>query len=113
MSSITTHILDISIGRPAQGVAVVLEVQQESEWKHIGTNITDNDGRIRSFLTDDTLFEEGIYRLTFDTESYFAANSVEAFYPHVSITFTISDGTQHFHVPLLVSPFGYSTYRGS
>jgi 5-hydroxyisourate hydrolase len=113
MSSITTHILDISIGRPAKGVSVVLEVQHESQWKHIGTSKTDNDGRIRSFLTDDASFEEGIYRLTFDTESYFAANSVKSFYPHVSITFTISDGNQHFHVPLLLSPFGYSTYRGS
>jgi 5-hydroxyisourate hydrolase len=113
MSTITTHILDISIGRPATNVSVVLEVQIDREWKQVGSAATDDDGRIRSFLTDDASFEEGIYRLTFDTGSYFATNSLESFYPQVSVTFAISDASQHYHVPLLLSPFGYSTYRGS
>jgi 5-hydroxyisourate hydrolase len=113
MSTITTHILDISIGRPASDVSVVLEVQIDREWKQVGSAVADGDGRIRSFLTDDASFEEGIYRLTFDTGSYFAANSLESFYPQVSVTFAIADASQHYHVPLLLSPYGYSTYRGS
>jgi 5-hydroxyisourate hydrolase len=113
MSTITTHILDISIGRPASNVSVVLEVQIDREWKQVGSAVTDGDGRIRSFLTDDASFEEGNYRLTFDTGSYFAANSLESFYPQVNVAFAISDASQHYHVPLLLSPYGYSTYRGS
>ncbi|HEY0101673.1 MAG TPA: hydroxyisourate hydrolase [Pyrinomonadaceae bacterium] len=113
MSAITTHILDLSSGQPAQGVAVVLEVQAGEGWRVLGRGKTDADGRLKSLLPDDLNPEAGVYRLTFRTSDYFTARGIESFYPEVSISFTVGDGAAHYHVPLLVSPFGYSTYRGS
>ncbi len=113
MSAITTHILDTSRGRPASGVSVVLEVRADEGWKILGQGTTDADGRLKSLLPADFKPEAGVYRLTFGTSDYFAAGRVESFYPEVSISFTIADAAAHYHVPLLVSPFGYSTYRGS
>ena len=113
MSSITTHILDVSIGSPASGISIVLDVREGGDWKQVGTGVTDGDGRVRSFLTDNVSLEEGIYRLTFETGAYFSGRSIDSFYPQVTVTFTISNTSQHYHVPLLLSPFGYSTYRGS
>ncbi len=112
MSAITTHILDISQGRPAQGVNVVLEFQAD-DWQVLGTGVTDTDGRVRTLLAPDHSLQTGQYRLTFATGAYFAAQNITSFYPEVSITFFIQDTAQHYHVPLLLSPFGYSTYRGS
>lgn len=114
MSAITTHILDISQGRPAQGVPVTLEfLTAPDEWQRLGSGVTDGDGRLRTLLPSDAQLTPGIYRLTFDTAAYFAAHSLDGFYPAVTIVFTIRDAAQHYHVPLLLSPFGYSTYRGS
>jgi 5-hydroxyisourate hydrolase len=114
MSGITTHILDVSRGRPASGVPVVLEIQSaKHEWELIGNGATDADGRLKGLLPDDYALAEGIYRLTFDTESYFASQNIKSFYPEVKIIFSVRDAAQHYHVPLLLSPFGYSTYRGS
>jgi 5-hydroxyisourate hydrolase len=114
MSAITTHILDTSRGRPAGGVAVMLEVQTATEsWELIGEGETDADGRLKGLLAEGHTFVEGIYRLTFDTKSYFASQNVESFYPEVNIVFSVGDATQHYHVPLLLNPYGYSTYRGS
>jgi len=110
---ITTHILDTSRGRPAQGVAVVLEVRADAGWKILGQGRTDVDGRLKGLLPDDFDLKAGVYRLTFHTSDYFAAQRVESFYPEVMISFTVADAAAHYHVPLLVSPFGYSTYRGS
>ena len=106
MSAITTHVLDVSRGRPARGVADVLE--------RVGTPraTTDSDGRVKAFTPPPSL-EPGTYRLTFDVGPYFANAGVETFYPHVVVEFDVRDATQHHHVPLLLSPFGYSTYRGS
>jgi len=113
VSAITTHLLDTSRGRPARGVAVRLEVENaDGSWRQIGKGATDADGRARHLLPDFAL-TEGIYRLTFETGPYFAAQEIDAFYPEVVIVFTVSDPAQHYHVPLLLSPFGYSTYRGS
>ena len=112
MSAITTHILDISQGRPAQGVDVVLEFQAD-DWQVLGTGVTDADGRVRTLLAPDHPLQAGQYRLTFATGAYFAAQNITSFYPEVSVTFFIQDTAQHYHVPLLLSPFGYSTYRGS
>jgi 5-hydroxyisourate hydrolase len=112
MSTITTHILDISQGRPAQGVNVVLEFQAD-EWQVIGTGVTDVDGRLKTLLSPDHQLQSGKYRITFETAAYFAAHNITSFYPEISVTFFIQDAAQHYHVPLLVSPFGYSTYRGS
>jgi len=113
MSAITTHILDTSRGRPAGGVGVVLEVQAGEGWKILGQGTTDEDGRLKNLLPAGFVLQEGVYRLTFRTSDYFAAQQVESFYPEVTISFSINDAAAHYHVPLLVSPFGYSTYRGS
>jgi 5-hydroxyisourate hydrolase len=110
---ITTHILDTSRGRPAGGVGVVLEVQAGEGWKILGQGRTDEDGRLKNLLPAGFALQEGVYRLTFRTSDYFAAQRVESFYPEVTISFSVNDAAAHYHVPLLVSPFGYSTYRGS
>ena len=114
MSAITTHVLDTSRGRPASGVAVKLELESaDGSWRQIGQGATDADGRARDLLPDVFPFTEGIYRLTFETGPYFAGREIETFYREVLIVFTVSDPAQHYHVPLLLNPFGYSTYRGS
>ena len=109
MSGITTHVLDTSRGRPAAGVKVTLERQEANHWIIIGHGETDRDGRCRTLL--DEPLAQGTFRLTFGTGSYFG--ETHTFFPEVTITFEVSDETQHYHVPLLVSPYGYSTYRGS
>ena len=113
MSAITTHVLDTSRGRPAAGVPVSLEVEAAGGWKLIGKGKTDADGRISNLVPDETPPETGTYRLIFDTAKYFENQQAEGFYPRVTIIFQIKDAGQHYHVPLLLSPFGYSTYRGS
>ncbi len=82
-------------------------------WQVIGKGVTDEDGRLRDLLAPGTSLTSGHYRLTFDTETYFAQQRTEAFYPHVVVAFIVRDAGSHYHVPLLLSPFGYSTYRGS
>ncbi len=114
MSAITTHVLDTARGRPAEGVPVVLEVQtDEGGWHLLGAGKTDADGRLRDLLPQEQKLGLGVYRLTFDTAAYFGPPGPAAFYPEVSVTFFVADASQHYHVPLLLSPFGYSTYRGS
>jgi hydroxyisourate hydrolase len=113
MSAITTHILDISTGVPARGVSVVLEQQIGNDWEIAGKGATDDDGRLRDLLDPNTALQAGNYRLTFETGSYFAGKQIESFYPRVIVEFAVKDASQHYHVPLLLSPFGYSTYRGS
>ncbi|MBW3572421.1 MAG: hydroxyisourate hydrolase [Gemmatimonadetes bacterium] len=108
MSGITTHVLDTSRGRPAAGVVVRLE----RGGTVLGTGRTDADGRARDLLPPDAGLHAAVYRLVFDTGAYFRERGVEAFYPHVSIDFQVRDPGQHHHVPLLLSTFGYSTYRG-
>lgn len=113
MSQITTHILDTSIGKPAQGITIVLEKSETNgNWLQLGKGETNSDGRLPNLLTATTKLEIGIYRLTFDTASYFKQINVKGFYPSVTITFEVFDDS-HYHVPLLINPYGYSTYRGS
>jgi 5-hydroxyisourate hydrolase len=113
MSPITTHILDTSLGRPAAGVAVVLEGQKpDGTWSELARGVTDSDGRLRDLLAAGSL-SEGAYKLTFETGSYFAGQNQKTFYPRVTIVFEVADRAQHHHVPLLLSPHGYTTYRGS
>lgn len=112
MSKITTHVLDTSRGRAAAGVAVTLEREFGDGWESAGQGRTDDDGRLDNLLDADEPLGIGTYRLTFDTGTYFAAHGAETFYPHVVVVFRVR-GEEHYHVPLLVSPFGYSTYRGS
>ena len=108
MGTLSTHVLDTSLGKPAAGVTVVLEsVAGEA----LGDGITDGDGRVGSI--GPVRLESGDYRLRFASGGYFAAQGVEAFYPEVVVVFTIADAAQHYHVPVLLNPFGYSTYRGS
>jgi len=115
MSLITTHVLDISRGRPAAGIAVVLDVRDErsGEWRTLTQGVTDADGRLRNLLAAKHRLVAGLYRLSFEVGPYFGALGMECFFPIVSITFEVREPSEHHHVPLLVSPFGYSTYRGS
>lgn len=109
---ISTHVLDTSLGRPAAGVPVRLEILEEGGWQPVGSGTTDGDGRLRTLL-EGFPFKAATYRITFGTGAYFSRSNRETFFPEASIVFVVSDAAQHYHVPLLVSPFGYSTYRGS
>ena len=112
MSQLTTHILDTTKGKPAWGVTVVVYRQIAGEWIKLGKGLTNKDGRITNLLAEEYLMPFGTYKLSFDTKHYYEGMEIETFYPHVDIVFQINS-TDHYHVPLLVSPFGYSTYRGS
>ena len=114
MATISTHILDTSRGAPANGVAVCLESQNTDEsWIELSHAWTDQDGRVKPFFLVEQAINEGTYRLVFDTEPYYSSLSVDCFYPQVTVVFKVSDSSQHYHVPLLISPYGFSTYRGS
>lgn len=114
MSSITTHILDTTSGRPGIGIPVVLERKTHtSGWQPIAEGLTDIDGRINDLLSPREAFLPGHYRLIFETGPYFLLQNIECFFPQISINFVVKDPLEHYHVPLLLSPFGYSTYRGS
>lgn len=116
MSAITTHVLDTAHGLPARGVSVTLERADEGGergWAALGSGRTDEDGRLKTLLPPGQALVPGVYRLTFDTGAYFQKDGQPAFYPEVQITFTVTDEAQHYHVPLLLCPYGYSTYRGS
>jgi 5-hydroxyisourate hydrolase len=116
MSPITTHILDTSTGQPARGVAVTLEIARGpgcDGWLELAHGITNQDGRITQFDPSLDLLEPAAYRVRFDTGAYFLSTGVRGFYPEVHVIVRIDDPAQHFHIPLLLSPFGYSTYRGS
>ncbi|HEY0813034.1 MAG TPA: hydroxyisourate hydrolase [Pseudonocardia sp.] len=104
--SLSTHVLDATLGTPAAGVPVRLTRGGET----LAEAVTDADGRVREL---DACAAAGAYRVTFDTGVYFAATGQQGFYPEVTITFTVSDPAAHYHVPLLLSPYAYSTYRGS
>ena len=108
MSHVTTHVLDAAVGRPARGIAVVLSRVDGSE---VAAGVTDDAGRIRDLGPE--RLDAGTYRLSFATGAYFAETGRETFYPIVSIDFSVTDPEQHYHVPLLLSPFSYSTYRGN
>lgn len=113
MSEISTHVLDISAGKPAAGVPVMLEVEiRGGEWKELARGETNADGRVRQLGTPEPL-SEGIYRITFETGVYFQARKMEGLYPRVSIVFQVRSTKERYHIPLLLSPYGYSTYRGS
>ena len=109
---ITTHVLDTAAGRPGRGIAIELERVEHGIWHLVGGGITDDDGRLRTLTTAATV-ATGTYRIRFQTGAYFAARQVDSFFPIVEIQFTVDDGAQHYHVPLLLSPFAFSTYRGS
>jgi 5-hydroxyisourate hydrolase len=111
--TISTHVLDTSIGRPAAAVAVQLQRQSGGTWTEVSRAVTDHDGRVSALLPAAASSDAGGYRLTFDVGEYFRGRGVESFYASVSIDFLVGDTNAHYHVPLLLSPYGYSTYRGS
>jgi 5-hydroxyisourate hydrolase len=112
VSAVTTHVLDTARGLPAAGVPVRLELISEAGQLPVGQSVTDADGRARDL--GPALLPPGTYRLVFDTAAYFAARGTEtAFFPEVTVTFRVDGDAPHHHVPLLLSPFAYSTYRGS
>ena len=115
MSAITTHVLDTARGLPAVSVSVLLERRTGGgDWERLGAGKTNNDGRLTTLLPPGHAPAPGTYRLTFDTDAYFRdAGEMPAFYPEVQITFSVTDPGRHLHLPLLLSPFGYATYRGS
>jgi 5-hydroxyisourate hydrolase len=124
---ITTHVLDTARGKPAAGVPIRLERAEAGQWQLVGSGVTDDDGRLRT-LTPAGPVAPGAYQISFDTAAYFALQvqgkggnidqpapqaGADFFFPLVQIQFVVADGASHYHVPLLLSPFGYSTYRGS
>jgi 5-hydroxyisourate hydrolase len=113
MSGLTTHVLDLTLGRPARGVRVTLHRRGAAgAWAPLAQRVTDDDGRVRDFL-DGAPLAAGRYQMVFATGDYFEARGQSAFHPEIPVEFEVTDPAQHHHVPLLLSPFGYSTYRGS
>jgi 5-hydroxyisourate hydrolase len=112
MNVITTHVLDTSLGKPAGGLTVHLSVRDGEHLRGLAESTTDADGRVRQFTTVSPL-SAGTYQLSFETAAYFRATQREAFFERVTLEFSVSSAGEHYHVPLLLSPFGYTTYRGS
>jgi 5-hydroxyisourate hydrolase len=112
MSQLTTHILDTTTGRPAVHVRVGLYQLVERDWKMVAEGSTDENGRVSDLLQADMLLAHGTYKLTFGTSEYFRAAGIATFYPYVDVIFEITSA-EHYHVPVLLNPFGYTTYRGS
>jgi 5-hydroxyisourate hydrolase len=113
MSAITTHVLDMSRGRPATGVEVTLQIRSGHEWKQLGASLTDANGRCNTLMAGDSQIESGTYRLLFNIGRYYHSQHVETFYAEIPIVFEVLHPETHYHIPLLISPYGYSTYRGS
>ncbi|MEE2522057.1 hydroxyisourate hydrolase [Pseudarthrobacter sp. J75] len=111
VSHVTTHILDTTTGKPAAGVPVALLARGAAGWETIGESTTDADGRVKDLGPE--ALETGTYRLEFQTASYFEALGTETFFPEVVLTFSVRAEEAHYHVPLLLSPFSFSSYRGS
>ncbi|MEO6723494.1 MAG: hydroxyisourate hydrolase [Ferruginibacter sp.] len=112
MSQVTTHVLDTSRGKPAWGITVFMYQKVGREWIQYAKGITSKEGRITNLLDEDQKLPLGTYKITFDTLHYFDTMDVECFYPIVEIIFDIKTA-EHYHIPLLISPYAYSTYRGS
>lgn len=111
--TLSTHVLDIATGRPAAAVAVGLQRLDGAKWIHVSSALTNADGRVPSVVPSGVDAPAGTYRLTFDVGAYFAARQQDSFYATIVIDFVARDDSQHYHVPLLLGPYGYSTYRGS
>lgn len=110
---LSVHILNQQTGSPASNVNVILEQKQGSSWHILNTAKTNNDGRIQKLWPDNVNEKKGTYRVTFKTGEYFKDNNLKSFFPEIPVEFNIEDTSQHYHIPLLLSQYGYSTYRGS
>jgi len=113
MKRISTHILDLALGKPASDVPVRLEKQESSGWRGVASDRTDQDGRCSQLLPEGEELSAGSYRLSFDIASCYDTQNIQALYPVVEVTFQVRDGETQLHIPLLLSPNGYTTYRGS
>lgn len=113
MASLSTHILDTSIGLPAPNVSVICHRRDGEVWTMVGEGATDQDGRIQNLHGHQSMTPGTTYRLTFHTGAYFQSQATTVFYPKVEVQFIVGKDKNHYHVPLLLNPFGYSTYRGS
>ncbi|MDP5054726.1 MAG: hydroxyisourate hydrolase [Congregibacter sp.] len=113
MSQITTHILDTARGTPAASVALALFQLRGDQWIELAQGVTNDDGRVAGLLKPDHKLTAGTYRMHFATAKYFEQLGLAVFYPYVDVVFNLDDGGAHYHIPLLLAPFGYSTYRGS
>ncbi|MFQ5968150.1 MAG: hydroxyisourate hydrolase [Acidimicrobiia bacterium] len=111
MSGISTHVLDVAAGSPAAGIRVILEKRSGDHWRQVGSGVTNGDGRIESLLEGE--LDDRTYRLSFLTSKYHESQGLDAFFPEVTVTFEVRDSGSHHHVPVLLSPHGYTTYRGS
>jgi len=110
---ISTHVLDLATGRPAAALAVTLSRLIEETWSVLYVTATDNNGRVTTLLPESYSLSPGVYRIQFDTSSYFAQRRAACLYPYVEITFEVRDAAEHYHLPLLLTANGYTTYRGS
>ena len=113
MSQITSHILDTARGCPAEGVKVVLSRMGEQGFTQVAEGVTNDDGRVTNLLDDGVILDAGSYRMRFKVSGYFRNRGHKHFYPYVDVVFNVEGDGQHYHIPLLLSPYGYSTYRGS
>lgn len=113
MSGISTHVLDLARGRPAAGMVIRLERESGGKWADVSSRKTDRDGRVASMLREHETVEAGRYRLHFETADYFRAQGVEALHSFVEVAFEVRSEIEHYHIPLLITPHSYSTYRGS
>ncbi|EFO92432.1 hypothetical protein GCK72_014939 [Caenorhabditis remanei] len=111
-ASISAHVLDISGGHPAAGIQILAFIQQNDAWTKIGAEFTQDNGRV-DWVSPDFALIAGTYRLVYLTQPFYKNKGIDSFYPYVEVVFQINDPTQHYHVPLTLSPWGYSTYRGS
>jgi 5-hydroxyisourate hydrolase len=112
MSQLTTHVLNTSTGKPAHGVNIILYEKVGADWLEVARGITNTDGRISNLLKDDEPLPFAVYKMSFETGPYFTSMHTDVFYPVVDVQFSINTAG-HYHIPLLLSPYGYSTYRGS
>jgi|SRR4029453_412415 5-hydroxyisourate hydrolase len=112
MSQLTTHILDTGLGKPVAGIPIILYQQQNDEWKEVTRAATNTDGRVAELLARDLVLPFGNYKLKFETKEYFQKQLIETFYPYIEISFEITT-IEHYHIPLLLNAFGFTTYRGS
>jgi 5-hydroxyisourate hydrolase len=110
---ISTHILDTNLGQPAREVPLSLARLQQDQWLVLSEQTTDADGRCRQLLPEGAVLEEGLYRVRFETTAYYEAQHLAGLYPYVEIAFEVRDSQQHYHIPLLLTANGYTTYRGS
>lgn len=110
---ITVHVLDTAQGKPAIGLSVVLSVSERDGWKELARAKTDETGRITELIPAKTRLTSGVYQIRFATRDYFHSRGIKTFYPEVPVIFEVTDPNAHYHLPLILSPYGYSTYRGS